>query len=69
MTQKNTHQDQNLVTKFKDLTNNFEDELSELILPARHLSVADQNKIVRELRATVQNINFMITSLPSVGEE
>jgi hypothetical protein len=69
MTQKNTQQDQNLVTKFKDLTNNFEDELSELILPARNLSVADQNKIVRELRATVQNINFMITSLPSVGEE
>ncbi len=54
---------QKLVSQFKNLTNNFEEQLSELILPAVNLKIEDKKQIEVELQATIQNINFMITSL------
>jgi len=63
MTTKNPKLDQHLVIQFKELTDNFEEQASELILPARQLDVDERDKIVTELKATIQNISFMITSL------
>lgn len=53
-----------LIIKFKNITDNFENELSNLILQARHLSNEEQKQIAAELKATIENINFMINSLP-----
>jgi len=63
MTTKNPKLDQHLVIQFKELTDNFEEQASELILPARQLDVDERDRIVTELKATIQNISFMITSL------
>lgn len=65
----NTNPDHQLVTKCKEITNSFENELSELILPARRLSTEDYDKIVSELKATIQNINFMLTTLSASREK
>ena len=67
MTTKNTQpehtkSEHHLVSKFREVTSNFENELLELIAPAKQLPVDDRNKIISELKGTIQNIGFMLTS-------
>jgi hypothetical protein len=66
MTTKNLNSDHNLVIKCKEITNNFEDQIADLATQARHLSSEDKDKISTELKATIQNINFILTSLFSL---
>jgi hypothetical protein len=62
MTTKN-NPEHHLVIKCKEITSHFENELSEMIMPARLLSSNNKDQIATELKATIQNINFMLTSL------
>lgn len=58
-----------LVIKCKNITDNFENEVSELVLEARKLPTHDQKKVISELKATVQNVNFILNSIFSAGDE
>ncbi len=69
MTTKHQTPEHHLVVQCKDITNHFENQIADLIMPARHLSVKDKDKISSELKGTIQNINFMLTSLFCLNEK
>lgn len=62
MTTQNTNPENPLVVQFREITSNFENKLLELVLPAKELPTDDRNKIISELKGTIQNIEFMLNS-------
>ena len=66
MTTKNLNLEHDLVIKCKEIANNFENQIADLATQATHISSEDKDKIVTELKATIQNINFILTSTLSL---
>ena len=62
MNTKTLSQDQDLVIKCKEITSHFENQIADLAISAQRLSAEDKDKIATELKATIQNINFVINS-------
>ncbi len=66
MTTKSLNLDHHLVIKCKEITSNFESRIADLATQATHISSEDKDRIVTELKATIQNINFILTSILSL---
>lgn len=66
MTTKNLNSEHHLVIKCQEITNHFESQIADLATQATHISSKDKDKIATELKATIQNINFILTSLLSL---